>query len=125
MDQEDLAAADLTRLTGIPVERQLMSGADKLRPGDAHSDRRVRNPSHKLFFEMKIVGTLTAKGQKVISIELDAMDQLLREAVQEHSLPVYMAQFRDDPRRFMVLRFEDLARLLAEHRALSEAVGDI
>lgn len=125
MDQEDQVAADLTRGTGIQFDRVRMSGAVKEKPGDVRSSRRVREPSHKLLLEAKVVGETTSRGEFVLPLKLEWLDQILVEAAQENSLPVLLVQFRGDPRRFVTLKFEDLVRLLAEHKQLSDVVGGL
>lgn len=124
MDQEDQLAHDLSKGTGIPMRRRLMSGSNPLKPADVYTDPRVRNPSHRWLSEAKIVGELTSQGKKVLSVELEWVDKILVEARQENALPMLIVQFRGDPRRFCLTRFDDQVRLLSEHKSLSDIVGD-
>lgn len=124
MNQEDQLALDVTRGTGIPTERVKMSGANPLKPGDVRSDQRIREPLHRLLLEAKIVEEIISKGRFVLTVKLEWLDKLLKEAEQEHCIPMLVVQFPGDPRRFVVKRFEDEIRLLASHKQLFDDLAE-
>lgn len=122
--QEKQAAADITKATGIKMIRQPMSGAIREKPSDVRSDKRIRNPLEKLAIEAKVVGDVTSRGETIIPLKLEWLDKILQEAVEENSIPMLLVQFRGDDRRFVTMRFEDVVRLLAENKQLTDALGD-
>ncbi len=119
LDQE---AADSAKGTGIPMQRQPMSGALRTRPGDVKSDARVREPMHRLLIEAKVVGDVTSRGETVLPLKLEWLDKILKEAVEENSIPMLLVQFRDDDRRFVTMRFEDVVRLIGEHKQMTDFI---
>ncbi len=120
--QEDQIAADVAKTTGIPMQRVKQSGANREKPGDVRSDRRIREPLHKLLIEAKIVGDVTSKGEKQLTIMVEWVDKILKEAVEERSIPMLIVQFKDDDRRFVLSRFEDQVRLLADNKQMSDFI---
>lgn len=113
--QENRVAKRLTKVTGQPFDRVIMSGSVKSMPGD------VRGADWLL--ELKDKGVTNARGKKQILISLDWLKQIAKEAEQEHKMPALVYQFTGDPTMFVLTPFtcwelilEELYRL----RALTE-----
>lgn len=123
ISQEDRVAARLTSETKLPFQRVLMSGANKEHPGDVRSSAKIRVPTHKWLLELKSIEKTTTRGEFVLSIKLEWLLQIIREAVEEHSLPalVYEYPTKDDEesQEFIVLRLRDFEQLLREHVELT------
>ena len=120
ISQEDTVAARLTRDTGIPYERVRGSGAFAEHPGDVRPNRTVRLVTHRWLAELKDKAVTSSRGKRTLSIDLDWLVQIMQQAESERCLPALVYQFTDTEQLWVITRYEDFARLLAEHKAMSD-----
>lgn len=119
---ESRIARRLTENTSIPFQRVPMSGARKHvgLDGDVRSVH-TRLPAHAWLLELKNKAITNARGERQITFELGWLDQVLREAAEDHRLAALVYRYTGDSRLWVVLGLETFERLLREHKELSDA----
>lgn len=100
--------AEKAREKGLPAKRHFMSGMNKDEPGDGHID--------DVLYEAKVRSVhQTARGEKSLTIPLDALRQVQKQALDNHyEQGILVVNPKSSSRPFVVCDLDWLLGLLAD-----------